>query len=234
MPRLPFLKIVTIILMFLVTCKSDKNLQNPNASTDDVTTMATPKGQKLQPAEKGPIRSALGQPEIDLDKFKLTIDGLVDSIVTLNWQEIRQLPAVRSDTILMYCVEGWEVWGNWKGIRVSDLLDIAQPHDSATHILFHCLDKYTTGLEIAYLEKYQSILAWEVNGQLLQEHDGLPLRLVNFGKLGYKWAKWVTRIQVMDRPRIGFWESHGYGDRADVPLNRRKYYEGETAEPLNY
>ncbi len=39
-------------------------------------------------------------------------------------------------------------------------------------------------------------------------------------KLGYKWIKWVNRIELSDKPYLGFWEQRGYSDDADVPKAR--------------
>lgn len=221
--------VAIMTIVSLLTCTVDKDNEDI-----DVITMATPNGGNLNSAEDGPIRSALGQPSISLETFQLSISGLVDSSYTLSWEEIEELPAVFTDTILMYCVEGWEVWGNWKGVLISDLLEKAIVQSDGIYILFECLDGYKTALPISYLEKYNSILAYQVNSTPLQEHDGFPLRLICFGKYGYKWAKWVSKLEVMDDSQLGFWESFGYSDQADVPISRRQYYEGDNTVPLDY
>lgn len=68
----------------------------------------------------------------------------------------------------------------------------------------------------------------------LGRNYGFPLRLIAFGKYGYKWAKWVNQLKVIDQSQIGFWESIGFPDQADVPISRRSYYEGQNAKPLEY
>lgn len=232
--------VIVILVVITISCSENKNVANSNdnsvayRSDIDIITMATPKGGKLKPAENGPIRSALGEPKIDLSTFTLEVTGLVDSSFSLSWDQIKNWRSVYSDTIIMYCIEGWEVWGNWKGILVSDLLDAAHLKADGTHVLFHCAENYSTALPISYLRLYKAILAYQVNDSRLQEHDGFPLRLIAFGKLGYKWAKWVNKLEVIDRSRIGYWEGYGYSDRADVSLERRKYYEGSLTEPLKY
>jgi len=231
---------ILLLIMFsllLFNCKDDSKIvsyNNGNDGTIDVTTMATPNGGELKPAEQGPVRSALGEPKIDLSTFQLEITGLVDSSFSLSWAEITQLPAAFSDTMLMYCVEGWEVWGNWKGIPVKDLLDKAILQENGRYVLFHCAEGYTTTLPVAYLKKYNSLLAYEVNGKPLKTNDGFPLRLVAFGKYGYKWAKWVEKLEVIDDSLLGYWENYGYSDVAEVPIKRRRYYEGPDAMPLDF
>jgi DMSO/TMAO reductase YedYZ molybdopterin-dependent catalytic subunit len=196
--------------------------------------MATPGGGKLKAAEEGPVRSISDEPEIDTDTFHLTVTGLVDSPFTMTWEEILAMPQTYTDTMLMYCVEGWEVWGNWKGIRIGDLLAKAALRPEGDHITFTCADGYTTSLPISYLLRYNIILAHEVNGVPLSIPDGFPLRLIAFGKYGYKWAKWITSLKVTDESEWGFWEARGYTDKADVPLDRRRYYEGDKTKALEY
>ena len=227
-------KLFLYVLGIIILSHCGASVESPDHRAVDVTTMATPKGEKLRPAEEGPVRSTLGQPKIDLDSFQLSVSGLVDSPFSLTWEEIQEWPGVQTGNMVMYCVESWEVWGNWKGIRVKELLQEASLKDDAEYIMFHCLDGYSTALPIAYLEKYNSILAYEVNGKLLADHEGFPLRLVAFGKYGYKWAKWVTRLEAMDRSKKGTWETRGYSDRANVRIGKRRYYEGADAEPLDY
>ena len=225
----------TAIISFS-SCDKDKKIvtYDNNNGKIDVTTMATPNSGRLKSAEEGPVRSALGEPAIDLTAFQLEITGLVDSSFSLTWEEIQVLPAVYSDTMIMYCVEGWEVWGNWKGILIKDLLDIANVFTNGEYVFFESVDGYKTGLPISYIEKYNTMLAYEVNDIPLKEHDGFPLRVIAFGKFGYKWAKWVNKLEVMNQSQTGYWESYGYSDRADVPIERRRFYEGENAKPLEY
>jgi len=196
--------------------------------------MRTPSGERLLSAEEGQERSVFGVPSIDLNTFKLEITGLVDSSYTLTWNEIGVQPETFSDTIIMYCVEGWEVWGNWEGIRVKDLLEKARIRPEGKFVLFRSADGYTTTLPVSYLVKYNAILAYNVNGSPLKVNDGFPLRLIAFGKFGYKWAKWVNSLEVIDESHPGFWETTGFSDEADVPVYRRKFYEGQKIKPLEY
>jgi DMSO/TMAO reductase YedYZ molybdopterin-dependent catalytic subunit len=144
------------------------------------------------------------------------------------------MPAAYTDTMIMYCVEGWEVWGTWKGVLIKDLLDKASLQADGEYVLFECRDGYKTALPISYLETYNAMLAYQVNHALLQKHDGFPLRLIAFGKYGYKWAKWVTKLSVLNESQLGYWEKLGYSDQADVSLDRRRFYEGDTVKPLIY
>jgi DMSO/TMAO reductase YedYZ molybdopterin-dependent catalytic subunit len=231
------LLLTLFIIVILPNCRPEPTnyAQYSGSNRDiDITNMKTPSGERLLPAEEGPVLSALGEPTIDLDTFKLEITGLVDSSFYLTWHEIRDLPKASSDIILMYCVEGWEVWGRWEGIIVKDLLATARVQSAGEYVLFGSADGYSTSLPISYLEKYNVILAYDVNGSPLKVSDGFPLRLIAFGKYGYKWAKWVNKLKVTDKSELGYWESYGFSDQANVPISRRRYYEGEDVQPLDY
>lgn len=221
------------------SCVEDKEIvtHETEAKTKeriDGLTMATPNGGKLKSAGEGPIRSVLGEPKIYLETFQLSISGLVDSSYSLSWDEINELPAAYTDTMIMYCVDGWEVWGNWKGVLISDLLDKAHVQSDGNYVLFESIDGYKTALPISYLEKYNSMLAYQVNYGPLQDHDGFPLRLIAFGKYGYKWAKWVSKLRIINESQLGYWEKLGFSDQANVSLDRRRYYEGDSINPLEY
>jgi len=213
---------------------ADTRQEHQTYSWTGIRNAITPSGERLQPAEKGPVLSALGEPEIDYYNFKLEITGLVDSSYNLSLIEVFGKPETQTDTMLMYCVEGWEVWGVWQGVSVKELLDEARVRPEGRYVLFTCADGYSTCLPLSYLENYNIILAYNVNGTSLKSSDGYPLRLISFGKFGYKWAKWVNRIKVIDMYEAGYWESRGFTDDADVEIERRRYYEGEKAKPLVY
>ena len=222
--------IATVAVIFITGMPS----YSQERSDFDVITTATPNGDTLRAADEGPIRSALGQPKVDLNTYALSVVGMVNSPLVLTWEEIQALPVAYSDTTIMYCIEGWEVWGNWKGFLVKELLETASVQKKGEHVKFTCLDGYTTSLPIKYIKKYNVMLAYEVNGKPLKRHDGFPLRLIAFGKYGYKWAKGVSKLEVISSTKKGFWEVRGYPDRADVPLERRKYFEGDRAKKLKY
>lgn len=228
------LKFIFFCLACIVALSRCTSIEPSNTGPVDVTTAATPKGEKLRPAENGPIRSVLGKPKIDLDTFELSIAGLVNSPFSLSWEEIQELPTVNTGNMIMYCIENWEVWGDWRGFLVMDLLEEASLQDKAKYVMFHCVDGYSTSLPIDYIKKYDVMLSYEVNGKPLADMDGFPLRLIAFGKYGYKWAKWVNRLEALDRSKKGYWETRGYSDSGNIRLGKRRYYEGTEAEKLDY
>ena len=231
--------VLIIVMISLISCspgnKDDSEEKDYNEGITFIPNMKTPYGTRLRPAQEGPPRSVFGYPEINLDTFNLSITGMVDSTYSLNWNDIVYYPKFTTEIMLMYCVDGWEVWGQWEGILIKDLLAAAKVQDGAEYVLFSSADGgYSTSLPISYMEKYNAILAHKVNGSNLAVEDGYPLRLVAFGKFGYKWIKWVNNIEVIEKSKLGYWENDGYSDEANVPVSRRAFYERESAKPLEY
>jgi DMSO/TMAO reductase YedYZ molybdopterin-dependent catalytic subunit len=157
--------------------------------------------------------------------WKLGIEGLVEQPLELSLAELRAMPS-RTQITRHDCVEGWSCIGKWKGVQLSALLDRAKLKPNARYVVFYCADnlfatgkekdKYyeSVGLEDAYHP--QTILAYEMNDQMLPIANGAPLRLRVERQLGYKMAKYVMRIEAVDHiagirgGRGGFWEDRGY------------------------
>jgi DMSO/TMAO reductase YedYZ molybdopterin-dependent catalytic subunit len=160
-------------------------------------------------------------PKIDLSEWILTIEGDVEKPVKLSWDALQKLPAVTS-VIDVHCVEGWSVLGlTWEGIRFRDIVSLVEPRETVTFVSFECADGYTTSLSLRELLGDDSLLAYKLNGEYLDEGIGAPLRLVVPDKYAYKSAMWITRIKFTSKKEKGYWEQRGYSDTADVWKNDR-------------
>ncbi len=172
------------------------------------------------PTEGFRINSVKPAPAFDPATWKLTVDGLVAAPLTLDFAELTALPQT---TVVrdFYCVEGWGVdQVEWKGVALSELMKRAQVDPKATHLLFHSSDGvYTDSLTIEQAGFEDSLLVHQVNGVQLPHDMGQPLRLIYPGHYGYKYVKWVERVEVLDikeSPFIGYWESYGYTSEATI------------------
>jgi DMSO/TMAO reductase YedYZ molybdopterin-dependent catalytic subunit len=160
-------------------------------------------------------------PDIDLEKWILTIDGEVKKPVQLNWRDLLKLPTAES-TSDFHCVEGWSVQNcRWEGVRFRVIADLVQPRETAKFVSFSCADGYTTSLSLSDLRGEDILLAYKLNLEYLEEGTGAPLRLVVPDKYAYKSAMWITRIRFTSKKEIGYWERRGYSDTADVWKNDR-------------
>ena len=157
--------------------------------------------------------------------FRLTVDGLVRQPLSLSLEEIKALPA-RTQITLHSCDEGWSAIGQWTGVPLGHLLQQADLMPNARYIVLHCLDQlerlpgragfYYESLDLFDAFHPQTILAYGMNGDALPVAHGAPLRLRVERQIGYKNAKYVARIEAVDRldhlgrGRGGFWEERGY------------------------
>ena len=174
------------------------------------------KGAKLDPAIGPRDNSISGIQNIDISDYTLVIDGLVDEAKNLKYEEVLELDDY-TRKITLYCVEGWDATILWEGVLLEDLIALAGTKQEANTVIFHASDGYTTSLPLDTIISKQLILAYKSNGLDLPPELGYPFIVIAEDKLGYKWARWVTRIELSDDPAYrGFWESRGYSNTADV------------------
>jgi len=158
-----------------------------------------------------------GPQHVDIQKYHLSVSGLVNTPSSLTYDEVISRYASVQKALRLDCVEGWSVTLLWKGILVKDLLQPASPKPEAKAVIFHCADGYTTALPLDYLLKTDSMLACKVNGIILPPERGYPFHLVAEGKWGYKWARWVTGLELTDKTDYrGYWEKRGYAIGGDL------------------
>jgi DMSO/TMAO reductase YedYZ molybdopterin-dependent catalytic subunit len=161
----------------------------------------------------------------NFEGYRLEIGGLVERPLSLSIAELAAMPS-RTQITRHDCVEGWSCIAKWTGVPLASLLDRAGAKPEARFVLFRCLDTIENSLagEIKYYESIdmvdarhpQTILAYEMNGAPLPIENGAPLRLRVERQLGYKMAKYVHAIEVVDdlKPfglgKGGYWEDRGY------------------------
>jgi DMSO/TMAO reductase YedYZ molybdopterin-dependent catalytic subunit len=155
--------------------------------------------------------------------YRLSVGGLVERPMTFSLADIRKFPS-RTQITRHDCVEGWSAIGMWKGARLSALLEAVHLKPNARYIVFHCADPMEEDGSSPYYESVdledafhpQTILAYELNGKPLPIPNGAPLRLRLERQLGYKMAKYVIRLEIVEdlsmiaKGKGGYWEDHGY------------------------
>lgn len=187
-------------------------------------------------ADLSPVFRANGTQEPDSDEYarlrehgftdwRLQVDGLVQQPLSLTLADLKRLPS-RTQITRHDCVEGWSAIGQWQGVALGRILDLARLKPGARYVVFHCADELEATLDgsgryyesIDLLDAYhpQTILAYAMNGKDLPVAHGAPLRLRVERQLGYKQAKYLMRIEVVSAfdklwgGRGGYWEDRGY------------------------
>jgi DMSO/TMAO reductase YedYZ molybdopterin-dependent catalytic subunit len=156
-----------------------------------------------------------------LASWTLTVDGMVGNPLVLSFADILALD--RQDQVTdFHCVEGWSVLDvPWNGVLLAHVLDLAGTDAAATYVTFHCVgDAYSESLPVSVTREPRTLLGYGVDGSTLPLAHGFPLRLVVPRLLGYKNAKYLSRIEVTDQAVVGYWESYGYSYDGEVPPER--------------
>ena len=167
----------------------------------------------LTPFDKFPINDYdVDDPEIDLDKWTLTISGEVQNPGHYTLAQIQALPKITQNTRHV-CVEGWDVVGKFGGVRLSDFLGVIGADPTARFLTVKCADDYYESVDMATAMHPQSLLCYEMYGQPLTREHGAPLRLSIPTKIGYKQAKYLTDLKVTHvLEKVGYWEDQGYSE----------------------
>jgi hypothetical protein len=152
-------------------------------------------------------------PNIDVDTWNLWIYGHVNNSEYYNYSSFTSLPSKEVFSTLQ-CVEGPSGTALWKGVSIKSLLDLAEVREGAVDVVFYGADDYSSSLTLEEINDEDVILAYEMNGEPLPIEQGYPLRVVAPNYYGYKWVKWVVRVEIVTYDYIGYWESQGWNDNA--------------------
>jgi len=173
-------------------------------------------GEKLGSINDFRENSIKGVQYIDAANYKLEIYGLVSSPAIFSYDDVLRLKAYQK-VVTLNCIEGWSVKALWEGVLVRDLLKNIEIKPEAKTVIFYAVDGYSTSFPLDYILNNDIIMADKLNGVTLPAERGFPFQLVAEQKWGYKWIKWITKIELSsDTNYKGFWESRGYNNNGDL------------------
>ncbi len=173
-------------------------------------------GTKLDPAVGPRDNSIKGVQQVDISSYQLVVDGLVDTPASYTYEQVKALPGEQR-LVTIYCVEGWNATILWKGVTLKSLFETAGVQPEANTVIFHATDGYTTSLPLQEILDNDLMLAYDANGIALPPEMGYPFILVAQDKWGYKWARWVSRIELSDDASYqGYWETRGYSSEGNL------------------
>ena len=186
--------------------------------------------QKEAPAKIPPGQHVLrGWPRLDLgfipavplDKWSLSVGGLVEKPLVYSWDEFLALP--QSEQVAdMHCVTTWSVLDStFKGVKFKDLCATVGVKPEATFVYFTSFDGYSTNLDLECCLDDDVMLIHHWNGAPLSPDHGGPVRMLVPKRYLWKSAKWVKDITFLPKDRLGYWEVRGYHNRADPWLEER-------------
>lgn len=166
-------------------------------------------GEDLSSVNDFRENSIRGVQYVDVSDYALNVSGLL-----LSYDDVLSLD-IYSKVVTLYCVEGWSVKLFWEGVLVKDLLSMI--NGSGNTVIFRAFDGYSSSLPYDYIIDNNILLAYKMNNVTLPPERGYPFQVVAEQRLGYKWVKWVTSIELSnDSDFLGYWESRGYDNDAVI------------------
>lgn len=174
------------------------------------------------------IDTAFVVPQVDVDTWRLRIDGLVDRPFEMDFDELLAL-STTEEVVTLSCVSnevGGTLVGNarWQGVPLTALLDRAGVQPEGTQIVGASVDGFTAGFptDAAY-DGRTALVAVGMNGEPLPTRHGYPARLVVAGLYGYVSAtKWLREIRVTRWDDVdGYWIPRGWSKEGPVKTQSR-------------
>jgi DMSO/TMAO reductase YedYZ molybdopterin-dependent catalytic subunit len=204
--------------------RADAQNENPRVKVFDLrklTSLTTPSGEFFTFHQTKTV-------EADAARWRLRIGGLVKRPVELSLDELRRRPGRRELAVTIECsgntgdprvMNGLVSNAVWSGVGLADVLKECSVLPEAREVVFLGMDseddkKWEAGnasypsphgwsLYVQDALAPDNLLAFAMNGAPLPPEHGFPLRLVMPGWYGMSQIKWLTRIEVIDRPYEG-------------------------------
>lgn len=143
-------------------------------------------------------------------KWALEVSGLVDNPVRLTLEDLQRLPRV-SNRVNHYCVEGWTAVETWTGVPFQTLASLVRVAPEAHYVDFQSFDDdYHESWDLESAMHPQTVVAYGLDGKMLEPAHGAPARVYSPVKLGYKNTKYLTKIVFMPEMNGGYWSDQGY------------------------
>jgi DMSO/TMAO reductase YedYZ molybdopterin-dependent catalytic subunit len=204
--------ILTFLLLFVSACAPQvpASALNPSAQPTVIPARVVP-DCGLEPVEAPPYPTFIpGSTQldeitglhmtgivqnIDLPSFRLRVTGLVETELSLQYDELRCLPKVTADPLLV-CRGFFEDKANWSGVPIAEILKLAKPLPEATTLTMISADGFKKKIDLTTAMDPDNFLAYELEGETLPILHGFPLRAVIPEKEGNFWVKWIVEIHL--------------------------------------
>ena len=143
-------------------------------------------------------------------KWALEVSGLVANPMRLTLEDLQRLPRV-SNRVNHYCVEGWTAVETWSGVPFRELASVVGVSPDAHYVDFQSFDDdYHESWDLESAMHPQTVVAYGLDGKMLEPAHCAPARVYSPVKLGYKNTKYLTKIVFMPKMNGGYWSDMGY------------------------
>jgi DMSO/TMAO reductase YedYZ molybdopterin-dependent catalytic subunit len=174
-------------------------------------------GEDLSSVKDFRENSIRGPQHVDIATYRLTVTGLTNRTVVSTYDDVIVKFPHYSKVVTLHCVEGWDATILWEGVLVRDILADAGADPRANTVVLTARDGYTTSFPLSYFTDRDILMAYRMNNVTMPAERGYPFALVAEDKWGYKWIKWIEKIELTDDPSYrGYWEQRGYSNKGDL------------------
>ncbi len=148
------------------------------------------------------------------EDWTLRVTGLVRTPLTLTYAQLLAMSPTNLYAT-MRCVDN-PVDGHlmstalWTGVRIAEVLALAQPLAHAKTIVFHAVDQFDEPLPLADLALDAALLTYAMNGETLTQSHGAPVRALLPGWYGFRNIKWLQGLELTAQAWGGYWEHAGW------------------------
>ncbi len=174
------------------------------------------------------VRAHYPFPTVKQEEWKLSISGLVDKPVTLTYDQLTKMPSKKLTAWIECAGDGrgrfkpmasggqWQVGAvsnaEWMGVPLNDVLAMASPKSGIVDIVCSGAgnSQWSRGLSFAKAKDPDTMLVWQMNGEALRVEQGFPVRLIVPGYPGVAQVKWITNIDLIDKPYDGYFNTTLY------------------------
>ena len=158
----------------------------------------------------------------DVRTFRLRVHGQVRKPFEVDYRGLLSLPQV-TKVGDVHCVTGWSMLGGqWKGVQISALAALAEPHPEVRHVILEAAHGFTANVPLDYAMRDNALVTYRLDGKPLSLEHGNPVRGLIPDLYFWKSAKWLTGLKFVARDEPGYWEQRGYNNHAD-PWKEERY-----------
>jgi len=209
--------VAALAAVIIITGQNSLREDTGGAATLPAVEVRSYQGQDLSSINDFHENSIKGPQYINITGYHLTVTGLTNTTLVYTYADILGKYPHYTKVVTLHCVEGWDATILWEGVQVRDLIRDAGVRPGANTIVFTAYDGYTTSFPLDYIMNRDIIMAYRMNNVTLPAERGYPFELVAEDKWGYKWIKWIEKIELTDNPDYrGYWEQRGYSNSGDL------------------
>ena len=174
--KISLILVVTIVILLTFSNFACSRLPASDSNYGEVEATEY-QGVELTPIEKQNSNALAGIQEIDRDTYMLTVDGLVDSPLTLTYDDLLTY-SQESWLMDLDCVEGWSFTAKWTGPELNNIFDDAEVKPEAKIAIFYTADVPAgySSLHIDYITDNDIIIALKINDITLPFDRGFPFQ----------------------------------------------------------